>query len=190
VTDEQLVRPVRRIVTGHLPDGRSTVVSDGPSPNSWVSSSVPGFGAVVPWLTEPGEISNAGTADAAPAEDAVPMYPKPGGTILRIAYFPPDTAYSAVSVESLFEEIGGEHAQDAAGEGARHFWFHRTDTLDYGIVLDGEVWLLTDDDERLLRPGDVVIQRGTSHAWSNRSDQMARMAFVLIGALPLTESDS
>ena len=57
---------------------------------------------------------------------------------------------------------------------------HRTETLDYGIVLEGEIYLVLDDSETLLKPGDVVIQRGTNHAWSNRSDRVCRMAFILL----------
>ncbi|MBM3558643.1 MAG: cupin domain-containing protein [Alphaproteobacteria bacterium] len=58
---------------------------------------------------------------------------------------------------------------------------HRTDTVDYGIVLDGEVWMVLDVGETLLRAGDVVVQRGTNHAWQNRSGRPARMAFINLG---------
>ncbi|MGW0949902.1 cupin domain-containing protein [Streptomyces sp. NPDC002623] len=185
-------KPVRRIVTGHTADGRSTIISDGPSPNVFASETVAGFGAIVPWLTEPGDVSNSGSDDPATADADVPMYPKAGGTVLRIASFPPDADYVDGAADSLFGDIGGEHARDAAGEtgNGRHFWFHRTDSLDYAIVLEGEVWLLTDDGEALAREGDVIIQRGTSHAWSNRSDRVCRVAFVLIGALPLDPAQS
>jgi len=188
MTDQHSPQPVRRIVTGHNDDGRSIIVDDGDSPNVFASEDITGFGAVVPWLTEPGDVSNLGNDDAAPADAAIPMYPKAGGTVFRIASFPPDDAYSADAASSMFGSFDGEHARDAAGDDAsdRHFWFHRTDSLDYAIVLEGEIWLLTDEDETLVRPGEVVIQRGTSHAWSNRSDQICRMAFVLIGALPMT----
>lgn len=57
---------------------------------------------------------------------------------------------------------------------------HRTETLDYGIVTEGEVWLVLDDGEVHLKRGDIVVQRGTNHAWSNRSEQMARMVFILL----------
>jgi quercetin dioxygenase-like cupin family protein len=57
---------------------------------------------------------------------------------------------------------------------------HRTKTVDYGIVLSGEIYLVVDEGETLLKPGDVVVQRGTNHAWSNRSDEPCRMAFVLV----------
>jgi uncharacterized cupin superfamily protein len=59
-------------------------------------------------------------------------------------------------------------------------FMHRTETIDYGLVLEGEIFLLLDDSEAHLRAGDVVIQRGTLHAWENRSDRLARMAFVLV----------
>ncbi|KFF98905.1 hypothetical protein IQ62_21740 [Streptomyces scabiei] len=192
MTNEHTPKPVRRIVTGHTDDGRSLVVSDGPSPNVFVSEDVVGFGAVVPWLTEPGDVSNDGNEDAAAADTVVPMYPKAGGTVFRIASFPPDTAYSADAASSMFESFDGEHARDAVADADddRHFWFHRTDSLDYAIVLEGEIWLLTDEDETLVRPGDVVIQRGTSHAWSNRTDRTCRMVFVLVGALPVESAQS
>ncbi|MFI6309561.1 cupin domain-containing protein [Nocardia fusca] len=187
MTDNHVVQPVRRIVTGHDEHGRSIIVSDGPCPNIFVSDDVQGFGASVAWLTEPGDISNAGNDDAATAETQVPMYPKAGGTIFRVATFPPDTAYSDTAATTMFSEFGGEHARAAAAEDSRHFWFHRTDSLDYGIVLEGEIWLMTDEGERLMKTGDVVVQRGTSHSWSNRNEKPCRMAFILIGSLPLFE---
>jgi quercetin dioxygenase-like cupin family protein len=66
----------------------------------------------------------------------------------------------------------------------RHPGFHQTDTVDYALVLEGEVWAVLDDTETLLHAGDVLIQRGTFHAWDNRSDHVCRIAFVLIDALP------
>ena len=62
----------------------------------------------------------------------------------------------------------------------RHKMMHRTQSVDYGIVLEGEIWMILDDSEVLLKAGDVVVQRGTDHAWENRSDQVCRMAFILI----------
>ncbi|MFF4117659.1 cupin domain-containing protein [Streptomyces sp. NPDC001714] len=186
MTNPHTVKPVRRIVTGHTADGRSTVINDGPAPNVFVSDTVEGFGATVPWQTEPGDVSNDGNQDAAAADVQVPMYPKLGGTVFRIASFPPDSAYTDSAADSLFGDIDGEHARDAAhdSDGDRHFWFHRTDSLDYALVLEGEIWLLLDEGEVLARAGDVIVQRGTSHSWSNRSDTTCRVAFVLLGALP------
>lgn len=62
----------------------------------------------------------------------------------------------------------------------KHKWMHRTETLGYGILLSGEFWTVLDDEEIHLKEGDIVVQRGTNHAWSNRSDTTARMVFILL----------
>lgn len=177
---------VRRVVTGIGEHGRSYIITDGESPNHFSSPNVPGFGAAHVWYTEPGPISNAGEQDNGSAETKIPMHPEVGATIFRIADFPPDSAYTDAGKEALFGEIGGHGARaGAAASENRHFWFHKTDSLDYAIVLEGEIWLMLDDDECHLKAGDVVVQRGTSHSWANRSDRPCRMAFVLIGAPPV-----
>ena len=80
---------------------------------------------------------------------------------------------------AAFAEIGQAHAGTGNTE-SRHKLMHRTQTLDYGIVTEGEVWLVLDEEEVHLKRGDVVVQRGTNHAWSNRTDAMARMVFILL----------
>ncbi|PWU55483.1 hypothetical protein DLE60_28230 [Micromonospora globispora] len=183
---------VRRVVTGTDEHGRSYIVSDGVSPNRHSSPSVAGFGAAQIWYTEPGPISNAGEQDNGSADTVIPMHPDVRATIFRIADFPPDSAYTDAGKSALFAEIGGNAARAGASHSEdKHFWFHKTDSIDYGIVLEGEIWLMLDDDECLLTAGDVVVQRGTSHAWANRSDKPCRMAFVLIGAppVPVTSAD-
>ena len=79
----------------------------------------------------------------------------------------------------VFAAMGNESAS-MAGRGGRHPMMHRTETIDYAIVLEGEITLLLDDSDVELKAGDVVIQRGTSHAWSNRSQNVCRMRYVLI----------
>jgi hypothetical protein len=186
VDGSPLLPPVRRVVTGHDEHGRSIIVSDGPSPHSNAPAVVPDLVARVLWATERIPVSNAGNHDTAPAGVVPPMAPPEGGTIFRIADFPPDARYDGVDVDQMFREIGGADAHAAANTPGdpRHFWFHKTDTLDYAIVLEGEIWALMDVGECLLRAGDVLIQRGTNHAWSNRSDRPCRVAFVLLDALP------
>jgi quercetin dioxygenase-like cupin family protein len=66
---------------------------------------------------------------------------------------------------------------------ARHPGFHKTDTIDYALVLEGEVWAILDEAETLLKAGDVLIQRGTFHAWDNRSESVCRIAFILLDAV-------
>jgi hypothetical protein len=175
---------VRRIVTGVDEHGRSVVLQDGPAPNVFRSPTVRGFGAAQVWATAPGPVSNAGSEDLAPAGAQLPMSPDLGGTIFRVADFPPDTAYEGA--DQLFGEIAGTDARDGATHSAdRHFWFHKTDSIDFAVVLEGEIWMLLDEGECLLTAGDVIVQRGTAHSWSNRSSRPCRIAFVLLGAHPV-----
>ncbi|HWI30086.1 MAG TPA: cupin domain-containing protein, partial [Microbacterium sp.] len=171
--------------------GRAIILSDGPAPNTYDSTSIPGFGAAVAWHTPPGDIDHITDRDPAAADTDIPAFPAPGATILRIADFPPDAAYPDDAESVIFSELDA-HDEAAAGNehsGGRHFWFHRTDSLDYAVVLSGEITLLVDDGETTVRAGDVVIQRATSHAWSNRTDRSARVLFVLLGTPPLSAAE-
>jgi hypothetical protein len=182
---------VRRVVTGVDERGRSYVVSDGDAPNVFRSPTVSGFGAAQVWTTPPGPVSNEGAADQAPGDAEIPMYPELGGTIFRVADFPPDDAYDNAGKDGLFADIGGEEARGGATHsGDRHFWFHKTDSIDFAVVLEGEIWLLLDEGECRLEAGDVIVQRGTAHSWSNRSGKPCRMAFLLLGALPVPAAEA
>lgn len=185
--DIAFLAPVRRVVTGHDDQGRSIIVSDGPTPHSNAPDSVPDLVARVVWMTDQMPVSNAGNEDAAPDGFVPPIGPPANGTIFRVADFPPDSRYDGIDIARMFREIGGADAHEAgqeADEDPRHFWFHKTKSIDYAVVLEGEIWAMLDVGECLLRAGDIVVQRGTNHAWSNRSDRPCRMAFVLIDALP------
>ena len=105
----------------------------------------------------------------------MPTFPAAGETVFRIAEFPPDAVYPKDAQDTIFDEIDGkaEAADGAKHSDGKHFWFHRTDSLDYAIVLEGEITLLVDDGEATLKAGDVAVQRATSHAWSNRTDRIA-----------------
>ena len=109
--------------------------------------------------------------------------PPRSGTRIRVLDIPPETAESAnidpAQARALFAEIGAEGASTNAGE-ARHPHMHRTETVDYGIVLEGEITLLVDIGEVTVRAGDIVVQRGTNHGWANRSGKNCRIAFILI----------
>jgi hypothetical protein len=181
----ELPRP-RRIVTGHDERGRSIIVSDGPAPNVVSPPGLPSNRASVMWVADRVPASNAGNEDTAPAELRPAMGPPTGGVLLRIADFPPDSEYHGVDVGEMFHHINrGDDPREGVPQESfqKHFWFHKTPTLDYAICLEGEIWALLDEDETRMLPGDVLIQRGTSHAWANRTDKMARMAFVLIDAI-------
>jgi quercetin dioxygenase-like cupin family protein len=166
------------VVTGHTPDGRSTIISDEPAPQ--VTPGVrPDGGSTVLWVTDRSPASNSGNEDAAPGGIRNPVPPPwRGGTILRVVDFLP----ASRATPSAAALMGLRHAPERT---ARHPGFHQTDTVDYAVVLEGEVWAVLDEAETLLKPGDVLIQRGTYHAWDNRSDQVCRILFALVDAEPL-----
>ena len=174
-----MLKPVRRIVTGHNAAGRSVFLKDGPAPDVYLAPASAAMTISLLWRTTTSPASYQGDEDVAPAGLRIPTAPQQrGGTVFRIADIPPD------------RELGdnpdmGRHGVHVSAEGRkRHVMFHQTDTVDYAIVLEGEIWAVLDDDETLMKQGDVLIQRGTGHAWSNRSDKPCRMAFILIDAEP------
>lgn len=171
-------KPVRRIVTGHTPEGQSTIISDEPAPQV-NPGATPDAGSTVLWVTKTAPASNAGNDEAAPGGVRNPVPPPwRGGTILRVVDFVP----SARAVPSATTLEGVHHTPERT---ARHPGFHQTDTVDYAVVIEGEIWAVLDEAETLMKPGDVLIQRGTYHAWDNRSDRVCRVLFVLIDAEPL-----
>ncbi len=179
------VAPVRRIVTGHDAVGRSVILSDAASPFVMTLAGSDAFGVTDLWQLP------AIPADNGPIEEAcrrpIVLAPPAGGAVFRLVQFPPDAQYiDRWDAAEGFASLGasGAAARDAGG---RHSGMHRTRSVDFAIVLDGEIWALLDAGERLMRAGDVLIQRGTNHAWSNRSAATARVAFVLIDALPIQE---
>ena len=172
-----MAQPVRRVVTGHRPDGRSTVLSDGPAPN--VKQRTAGNASTLLWVTEESPANISGAADRGACEIGVP--PPRAGSIFRIAEFPPNTGGDVRDNEAMLRDFG-IGADIARGYPPRHPAIHRTRTLDYVIVLEGEIDLLLDDGGVHLAAGDVVVQRGTNHAWINRSQSVCRLGMVFIDA--------
>jgi mannose-6-phosphate isomerase-like protein (cupin superfamily) len=170
---------VRRVVTVDVA-GRSIISADSAAPA--VHDLGDGMSIIDLWKTRqsPCDLSRR---DNAPEAGALSLTPPPGGSVFRIANFPPEPAQgtSAADAKRMFEAMGAAAASTADSD-ARNSLMHRTDTIDYGIVLEGEISMLVDDGEVQLRAGDVVIQRGTNHGWVNRSGRYCRMAFVLIDA--------
>jgi hypothetical protein len=184
--DATMARRPRRVVTGTTPEGRSTIISDAPAPHAVAPPTVPAMQASVLWVTDCSPALIDGVEDAAPADLVAKMGPPEGGTLLRIADFPPDSAFDGVDMGEILLTINrGDDPRDGVPPDSsdRHFWFHKTPTLDYAIVLEGEIWALLDEAETQLLAGDVLIQRATSHAWANRGETTARVAFVLIDAV-------
>lgn len=164
--------PVRRIVTGVNASGKSILVSDDAAQNVVRAPGAPV--AQVLWATGAGR---APGAEPAPAGHKFGFHSE-GGSLLRIVDFPPDESYDPAKLTQFLDDHGVRDKDKP-----RHFWFHKTESLDYAIVLEGEIVAMMDEGETLMRAGDVLIQRATNHSWSNRSGRNCRMAFVLL-ALP------
>jgi len=171
----------RRIVTGHNELGRSVVLSDGESPYRFFLEKAGGLQLTELWETRSSPADNSGTKDAADHERRIE--PVNGGTVFRVIEYPPDRERLKTLVPEEF--FSGMGAQAAGGASRRHPGMHKTHTLDYCIVLAGEIWAVLDEAEVRLRAGDCLVQRGTNHAWSNRSDEPCTIAFVLVAAKPL-----
>jgi hypothetical protein len=179
-------RSVRRIVTGHDAQGRSIVVMDGPSPHVMHLPGVPQFGVTDLWKTHQAPASNAGNADS--CAPPITLAPPRQGTVFRIVEFPPDRDYiGSWKRDEAFAGLGDSGKEALHADAARHEMMHRTNSVDYAFVLSGEIWAVLDADEVLMRAGDVLIQRGTNHAWSNRTARPSTVGFVLIDAQPLND---
>ena len=126
------------------------------------------------------DASNAGREDA--SLRPVRLMPPKNGSIFRIVEVPPDSERNLANLETAPAAIG---AADPVDHGTlRHPGFHKTNTVDCVVVLEGEIWAMMDLGETLLKTGDVIVQRGTNHSWSNRSDRVCRIAVVTIDANP------
>jgi mannose-6-phosphate isomerase-like protein (cupin superfamily) len=173
--------PITRIVTGHAADGRSVLSEVGPLPTVVHVSAIPGtiFHEVWSTTASPAPVGNG----VDPTLGPLVLPPPPGGTRIRFVDIPPDTddflANGAERMGKAFEQIGDKKASTVK-DSSPHPLMHRTESIDYGVVIEGEMTLVLDDGEVLLKPGSVVIQRGTNHAWANRSGRMCRMLFVLV----------
>jgi mannose-6-phosphate isomerase-like protein (cupin superfamily) len=169
---------MRRVVTGHDGHGKAVVLFDGPPRN--VRHRASGIVSTLAWVTDETPADVAGTADR--ADRNIGVAPPPSGSILRIVDFPPVAAGPAVDHATVVREMGLAHmaADDAP---PRHAFTHRTRSIDYAIVLAGEIDMLLDDSEVHLKAGDIVVQQGTNHAWVNNGTIPCRIAFVLIDAM-------
>jgi len=175
--------PFRRIVTGHDADGKSVVLEDAPPPRVARIGGELGPIFYEVWNTRetPARIDRA---SGEPHEDGIVLAPPANGTRIRVLDIPPEDGrlenLSAEEARAHFAEVGAADASTHQDTGSRHAFMHRTETIDYGIVLEGEITLILDEGETVARAGDIVIQRGTNHGWANRSGKNCRIAFILI----------
>ena len=168
------LKATRRIVTGHDAQGKAVVLLDAALPAKQRNAG--GNGMTLLWVTGELPVDVGGAADRAQTQVGVP--PPANGTVFRIVDFaplPPNTA--PVDHHQILVSMG----IDPATQGyARHDNTHRTRTIDYAIVLDGEIDMLLDDTEVHVKAGDVLVQQATNHAWVNNGTKPCRIAFILI----------
>src|SRR5271156_3166130 len=146
-----MVKPIRRIVTGHNSEGKSVILRDESAKSVFCPPHLPGVGLTDLWESKV-PASNAGEKDA--AERTFTLEPPANGTIFRVVEFPPDASFTG-DVAKIFEEMGSEHTRDKGKP--RHPGFHKTKTTDYAIVLDGEIYAMMDEGEALMKAGDVLV---------------------------------
>ncbi|MCC7486942.1 MAG: cupin domain-containing protein [Burkholderiales bacterium] len=173
---------IRRVVTGHDSNGKAIVLSDGPVPTVHANPIRPGQLSFEVWKTHATPVPIA-AAEPEPTTGPRSLQPPRNGNVFRISIVPPETEETRKltpdEARELFRQSGAGDA-NTFGRGGRHPMMHRTETVDYALVLEGEITLILDEGEVELKQGDVCIQRGTSHAWSNRSGKPVKMLYVLI----------
>jgi mannose-6-phosphate isomerase-like protein (cupin superfamily) len=167
--------PIRRIVTGHDQDGRAVILLDGPAPNQKTRSANRVVSTLL-WASDetPADVSS----DRDRADREIGVAPPTAGSVFRIVEFPPANEAGAFDNAAMLAELG---LGPDAGDG-RHASTHRTRSLDYAIVLEGEIDMALDEAQVRLRAGDAIVQQATNHAWINNSDKPCRVAFVLLDA--------
>jgi uncharacterized cupin superfamily protein len=173
-----MTSPIRRIVTGHDDRGKAVVLFDGPAGNV-THRKIGGFVSTVLWAVDetPADVSQR--VDRADRE--VALGPLPNAAVFRIVDFPPAQA-DAPQRTSMAQEMGAG-VYDPGGTAPAHPFMHRTRSIDYVLIMSGEIDMLLDDGVAVhVKAGDVVVQQATNHAWVNRGTEACRIAFIMIDA--------
>lgn len=170
----------RRVVTGHDKNGVATVISDQEASCILSRPNRPGVTLTNLWMNDTTPAAMERHDD--PVTGPLILHPPKNGSVFRIVQFDPEDPEIMATLDgkSAFAEMG---AGANIVENARHPFMHRTDSLDYTVILSGEIYMLMDEDEYLLKAGDTVVQQGTNHAWSNRGTEPCLIAFILVDAV-------
>lgn len=169
-----------RIITGHNEDGEATIIYTDKGKNVTEIKSWPGLFVTELWVTNEMPIINSGSED----QSLRPMRhdPTDNGTIFRLVEIPPESKTS-FDPEGIFDELGS-HNKPSEEDSAKHPTMHKTNSVDYLVVLTGKMTMVMEDDEIDICQGDCIVQRGTNHAWVNKYNEPCVIAAVLIDAVP------
>jgi mannose-6-phosphate isomerase-like protein (cupin superfamily) len=172
-----LSKEVRRVITGHDETGKAIILMDGVTPHRTEREG----GTVLHniWCTDETPAKIAGKQDKMARSIGIP--PPRGGSVIRVLDIAPTGDVSKLDVGAMQAHLGPEHSSPKARK-PRHPNMHRTRTIDYAIILNGEIDMLLDDSEVHLKAGDILVQNATNHAWINRGKEPCRICFVLIDA--------
>ena len=170
-----MVPEFRRLVTGHDEHDRSCFLFDGKASPA-VTQLGRGLRFFELWETDGPVASNEGNDDAGQRQFS--HHPPRGGTRFRIVEFLPDSEHCTESVTDEFRSMDTVKQIESSDDPT----MHRNETIDYNIIISGEIHAVTENGERLLKAGDVIIQRGTAHTWRNRSDRPCVFASVMVSA--------
>lgn len=177
---------IRRVITGHNDSGASCVSIDqtmtGDDAHVMSPAGQPNVRLADIWTCSSVPTDNTGNADS--VGDRVILEPPSGGVVFRTVEIPPDSERNYDTMRAYFESMGAGDRLD----GQKHPGMHKTNTLDFLIVVSGEICLILDEEEVLLKQGDTCVQRGTLHAWSNRTDSPCVLAGILVDAAPLASA--
>lgn len=171
-------KPVRRMVAGNDNKGKSVVLSDGPSRDIQTDPARPGFSSTRIWVTDCTPAKTKRIKETLDRPQS--LGPPAKGSVCRVVTFPPDARFmenvNETRVRDYFESMGSPQASTISPD-APHPYMQKTRSIDFCHILDGEITLVLDCEEVHLKQGDTVIQRGTNHAWSNRSDRPCTIIF-------------
>ena len=176
-------KKIRRVVTGHTPAGKSVVASDDVPSRVVTIKGLKGFSLTGVWATDYGMTTVPGSDD--PTGAMTTFVPGEGGTRFHITVFPPagEPLPRGVEPEAVLDEMRTNLPGLAQSMEPEHPGMHTTDTVDYDIIMSGELWCELDDGKEVhLKAGDIVIQNGTRHAWRNKGKKPCVMYSILIGA--------
>jgi mannose-6-phosphate isomerase-like protein (cupin superfamily) len=170
-------KDVRRVVTTVDQNGKAVVLLDGANPHT--KARAHGTVSHLLWVADETPTDMRGSKDRAARE--IGIAPPAGGSVFRIVDFPPTPKEVDALPLDYQHKIVRDHSPKR-GLAPRHPFMHRTRSIDYAVIMSGEIDMLLDDTEVHFKAGDVLVQQGTNHAWVNRGTETCRIAFILIDA--------